>query len=162
MEVEAELMTVASALRGLPTHGDQSIAESATQELAVLFESLSAMLARSASASASMAAISAGAMASAALPSSPYKTLSSSSPTLTPYGGTVLPKLTAEHSFLTISREVEALRKYAAQTLRNSSNAEPSLADYAGAAEGLPGPRPYLDDQLSNAGPELFANMALM
>jgi hypothetical protein len=100
-------MTVASALRGLPTHGDQSIAESATQELAVLFESLSAMLARSASASASMAAISAGAMASAALPSSPYKTLSSSSPTLTPYGGTVLPKLTAEHSFLTISREVE-------------------------------------------------------
>jgi hypothetical protein len=98
-------MTVASALRGLPTHGDQSIAESATQELAVLFESLSAMLARSASASASMAAISAGAMASAALPSSPYKTLSSSSPTLTPYG--TLPKLTAEHSFLTISREVE-------------------------------------------------------
>jgi hypothetical protein len=96
-------MTVASALRGLPTHGDQSIAESATQELAVLFESLSAMLARSASAAASMAAISAGAMASAALPSSPYKTLSSSSPTLTPYGG----KSTAEHSFLTISREVE-------------------------------------------------------
>jgi hypothetical protein len=104
---QAELMTVASVLRGLPNHGNQPIAESATQELAVLFESFSAMLARNATAAASRAAISAGAMAAAMLPPSPYKTLASSSPTLSPFGGNVLLKSTAEHSFLTISREVE-------------------------------------------------------
>jgi hypothetical protein len=104
---QAELISVAKTLRDLPVHEDQSFADSLTQELAKLFESFSASLARSASAAASMAASSAGVAAAAALPCSPYKTLPSSSPTSTPYGGSSLSRSTAEFSFLTISREVE-------------------------------------------------------
>jgi hypothetical protein len=166
---QAELCTVASALRGLP---NQSAAESATQELAVLFESFSAMLARNASASASQAALSAGAIAATMLPGSPYRTISSSSPTHIPYGGSLPPKSAAEHSFLTISREVEvsygiyvtcssfcnsipqALRKFAAQTLKNSSATEPASASHPECDF-----RPYLDDPTANMGPELPTNM---
>lgn len=100
-------MTVASALRNLPSQGDQPFADSVTQELAVLFESLSVMLARHVSAAASQAAISAGGAAAVMLASSPYKTLGSTSPSLTPHGGHTSSKSTAEYSFLTISREVE-------------------------------------------------------
>ena len=100
-------MTVASALRNLPSQGDQPFADSVTQELAVLFESLSVMLARHVSAAASQAAISAGGAAAVMLASSPYKTLGSTSPSLTPYGGHSSSKSTAEYSFLTISREAE-------------------------------------------------------
>jgi hypothetical protein len=99
-------VTVASALRNLPSQGDQPFADSVTQELAVLFESLSVMLARHVSAAASQAAISAGGAAAVMLASSPYKTLGSTSPSLTPHGGHTL-KSTAEYSFQTISREVE-------------------------------------------------------
>jgi hypothetical protein len=95
-------------LRGLNADAEQhSSAVSVTHELAVLFESLSAMLARSASAAAPQELPSAGGAAAALLPPSPYKTLVSRSPSLTALGGNSLSKSSAEISFLTISREVE-------------------------------------------------------
>ena len=99
-------MSVASALRGLNSEGDQYAAASVTQELVVLFESFSAMLARSATAAASQqTASSSGGVAAALLPSSPYKSLAQRSPLQTPLNA--VSKSSAEVSFLTISREVE-------------------------------------------------------
>jgi hypothetical protein len=106
---QAELMSVASALRHLPSHGDQSAADSVTHELAVLFESFSSMLARNVSAASAQAAVSAGVAAAAAL-SSPFRPIpsnSSNSPTHAAAYGSALSRSTAEVSFLSISREVE-------------------------------------------------------
>lgn len=175
---QAELTSVASALRGLNNDGDQSAAAGVTQELAVLFESFSSMLARNASASASsqQAAASAGAAAALLQPSSPYKTLAA--PSQTPFSA--VSKSSAEVSFLTISREVEvsvtcpypwshhsvsvtnafqALRLFAAQTLMNSSSGVASAALPPAAVMNPSDPRPYLVDSMAYLGPESSANM---
>ena len=168
-------MSVASALRHLPNQGDHSAADSVTHELALLFESFSAMLARNVLAASTQTALSAGAAAVAAV-ASPFRPLQSNSPTHAAPHGSAASRSTAEVSFLSISREVEvrasmlaailillpflivgstqALRKFAAQTLMNTNTTGPSSAadpaDHANAHDS----RPYL-------APELSSNMVL-